>query len=236
MTGLGARLLTQLGWTPGTGLGTHRDGIAEPLAVATRTEGTGLGKAPPHRERLYAGTEWWAEGFANALQRTAGGAGGGAAASSDDSDDSDGEVGGGGGGRGGGLGLGAAAVPRGAPQAAAPAPAPGTAGIFAACEGRRCRPAGAAKLARLAAQDARGSLVSYDGKTVAGEVVAVPPGGVVTLTPAVGGAPVRRKGPRGIGGRDKAERAIRKTDKAARRAEREKKRQAKAKRRERKEQ
>lgn len=237
VSGLGARLLTQLGWTPGTGLGTRRDGIAEPLAVATRTEGTGLGKAPPNRERLYAGTEWWAEGFANALQRTGGANAVGTASSPDDSDDSDGEPGGG---RSGGLGLGARSLPADAHEATAgeaqAAPAAGAARIFAACEGRRCRPAGAAKLARLAAQDARGALVSYDGRTVAGEVVAVPAGGVVTLAPGAVAAPVRRKEPGSARSRDKLERSIRKADRAARRAEKEKKRDAKAKRTERKEQ
>lgn len=237
VSGLGARLLTQLGWTPGTGLGTRRDGIAEPLAVTTRTEGTGLGKAPPSRERLYARTEWWAEGFASALQRTGGANAAEAASSSDDSDDSDGEPGGGGGG---GLGLGASSSLANAARSAAgeaqAAPAAGAVGIFAACEGRRCRPAGAAKLARLAAQDARGAFVSYDGKTVAGEVVAVPAGGVVTLVPGAVAPPVRRKEPRSGRSRDKLERSIRKAARAARRAEKEEKRNAKAKRRDRKEQ
>lgn len=243
VSGLGAHLLTQLGWTPGTGLGTRRDGIAEPVAVATRSEGTGLGKAPPNRERLYAGTEWWAEGFANALQRTGGATAAGTASSSDDSDDSDGEPGGGGGG---GLGFGARPLPAGgAPQrpAGEALGAPGAAGaaaaVFAACEGRRCRPAGAAKLARLAAQDARGTLVSYDGRTVAGEVIAMPAREVVTLAPGGGvvAPPARRKEPRStVRGRDKLERSIRKADRAARRAKKEKKRSAKAKRRERTEQ
>ncbi|GAB0491372.1 hypothetical protein MMPV_002625 [Pyropia vietnamensis] len=221
VSGIGARLLTQLGWTPGTGLGIRRDGVSEPLAVVTRTEGAGLGKGPPKRERLYAGTEWWAEGFANALQRVGGATVMSTASSSDDSDGDDGEPDGG---DGGSLGLGARPLPAGAPRPAAAeaqaAPTAGAAAVFAACEGRRCRPAGAAKLARLAAQDAQGAVVSYGDRTVAAEVVAVPTGGVVTRTPGSMATPVRRKELGGTSGRDKLERSIRKADRAARRAER----------------
>lgn len=237
VAGFGARLLTQLGWTPGSGLGTRGDGIAEPLAVATREEGTGLGKVPPHRERLYAGAEWWADGFAKALQRTAGASAAGPSSDDSDDDDSD-DVGdaGTGGCSGGGLGLGTGPPVK---EHAAPTPAPGTAGLFAACEGRRCRPAGAAKLARLAAQDARGSVVSYVNKapppaTAPAPVVPmVPDTHAVTVVPAAGsGATVkRRKEKRSSIGRDKVDRAIRKAEKKTRKERREQKKLKKCRRR-----
>lgn len=97
--GIGAKLLSKMGWTEGTGLGARRDGRVEPLTARRRVEKLGVGA-----ERRPFQDAWW--------ERTLEEAFGKPASVKADGDD-----------------------------------------LLQACEGRRCRPHGSAKLARLDRHD-----------------------------------------------------------------------------------
>lgn len=97
MNGLGAKLLTKMGWTEGTGLGAKRDGMVEPLGTKQRKDNRGVGaKREPVEDA------WWERMMEEAYGK---------------------------------------------------AKEEGDADLFKACEGRRCRPHGSAKLSRIEAHD-----------------------------------------------------------------------------------
>lgn len=98
MNGLGAKLLTKMGWKEGTGLGAKRNGMVEPLSTRKRKDNAGIGA---QRQRFE--DAWWERAMEEA------------------------------------YGKGSAKM--------------GEGDLLEACEGRRCRPHGSAKLARLEAQD-----------------------------------------------------------------------------------
>lgn len=98
MNGLGARLLSKMGWTEGTGLGAKRDGMIEPISVKQRKDNSGVGV-----KRKQFEDAWWERVMEEAYGK---------------GDAKKGEV-----------------------------------DLLRACEGRRCRPHGSAKLARIEAQD-----------------------------------------------------------------------------------
>lgn len=98
MGGLGAKLLTKMGWKEGMGLGANANGITEPIAVKTRKDNRGVGaQKPPSQD------PWWEKMMEDAYGKP-----------KDSTTNND---------------------------------------LLAACEGRRCRPHGSGKLARLEAQD-----------------------------------------------------------------------------------
>lgn len=105
--GIGAKLLSKMGWSEGTGLGANRDGNVEPLGAPKRPEKLGIGaELRPFKDA------WWENMMEEAYGK---------------------------------------------------AKADGDNGLLVACEGRRCRPHGSAKLARLEAHD---RMVAGDGKVV----------------------------------------------------------------------
>lgn len=53
-TSFGARMLQRMGWTEGTGLGAHRNGVLEPVQVIKRPEKLGIGA-----ERRPFQDAWW---------------------------------------------------------------------------------------------------------------------------------------------------------------------------------
>lgn len=95
--GIGAKLLSKMGWEEGTGLGARRDGRVEPLSVGKRAENLGIGA-----ERRPFLDAWWERTLEDAY---------GKPSAEKDVD------------------------------------------LLDACEGRRCRPHGSAKLARLERHD-----------------------------------------------------------------------------------
>lgn len=116
VTGLGAKLLSKMGWREGTGLGVKNDGRTEPVKPSrrsTQSEGIGLKNKP-------VDDQWWTKLMVDAY---------GPPAQSDSVD------------------------------------------LLAACEGRRCRPHGKAKLARLDAQDRATKLSSQPASSTPNEPV-----------------------------------------------------------------
>jgi len=110
MEGLGAKLLSKMGWSEGTGLGAKRNGVIEPVGIPKRPEKLGIGA-----ERRPFKDAWWEKAMEDAYGK-----------------------------------------PK---EADADA-------LFEACEGRRCRPHGSAKLARLEAHDKQiaGGVAEADGE------------------------------------------------------------------------
>ncbi len=92
----GAKILQNMGWTEGTGLGAKRDGIVEPVAVKRKRDNLGIGGI---RKSPFEANPWWEKLMEEAY--------------------------------------------------GAPSSGGSHVDIFEACEGRRCRPHGAAKLARI---------------------------------------------------------------------------------------
>lgn len=116
MGGIGAKLLSKMGWTEGTGLGARRDGRIEPLTVRKRAEKLGVGA-----ERRPFQDAWWERTLEEAFGK--------------------------------------------------PASVKGDEDLLQACEGRRCRPHGSAKLARLDRHDIEvgGKREGEDGQAEKGQ-------------------------------------------------------------------
>lgn len=111
--GIGAKLLTKMGWVAGTGLGARRDGRVEPLAARRRVDKLGVGA-----ERRPFQDAWWERTMEEAYGKPA-----------DTRADED---------------------------------------LLDACEGRRCRPHGSAKLERLEMHDRRAGVAEGGEEEVLG--------------------------------------------------------------------
>lgn len=109
--GIGAKLLSKMGWTEGTGLGRKRNGIVDALVHKKRFDNLGVGA-----QRRPFEDAWWEKMMESAY--------GAAKTVVDDK------------------------------------------ALFEACEGRRCRPHGTAKLARLDAHDKK-TMQTYDETKIA---------------------------------------------------------------------
>lgn len=112
--GIGAKLLTKMGWKEGASLGISGDGLTEPLKPIRRLDKPGYKRGAKRNAGLghkKASDKWWDQ-----------------------------------------LMIDAYGVPKNNK----------TADIFSACEGRRCRPHGTAKLARLDKQESAAKLNSNE--------------------------------------------------------------------------
>lgn len=65
MEGYGARMLSKMGWKPGTGLGARRDGAINPVVLKKVKENRGIGAK---REKK-TNDMWWLNAFEDALKR-----------------------------------------------------------------------------------------------------------------------------------------------------------------------
>jgi hypothetical protein len=66
---LSQKLLQNMGWTEGTGLGRRRDGRTRHIQVKQRADGVGLGNTEAQIDPVVAGDQWWKNSVGSTLAK-----------------------------------------------------------------------------------------------------------------------------------------------------------------------